>query len=68
MVAKVHEDEEIKDQIKSLTALEEDKKKAQTNRDLPIDEYLLYFSLIQTQLRKIPSTALKIVYNCARQR
>jgi hypothetical protein len=46
----------------------DDKKTAIANRDLPIDEYLLYFSLMKVHQHKIPKEALKIVHSCARQR
>ena len=41
---------------------------AVTNKNLPIDEYLLFFSLMKTQLRIIPAKALKIVMDCSLQR
>ena len=38
------------------------------NNDLPLDEYLLYFSLMRTFSKKVPMNALQIVYACGRQR
>lgn len=45
-----------------------EKKNAQTNRDLPIDEYLLYFAFLRTEDIEIPEDAIEIIKRSVRQK
>ena len=58
IVMKLDEQLDLKAQLEARATSQEDKITALINKDLPIDEYLLYFSLIKTHYRKIPKDAL----------
>jgi hypothetical protein len=63
------EEVELEELLKQdLNPSEDSKKQAQTNRDVPIDEYLLYFTFLRTENSNIPEEALSIITQSIRQK
>lgn len=52
----------------NIQPTDSEKKDAQTNRDLPIDEYLLYFVFLRTEDSEIPEDAIEIIKRSVRQK
>ena len=62
------EEEHSKLLAEDLNPNEEEKKAAMTNKDIPFDEYLLYFAFLRTENSEIPEEALEIITQSVRQR
>lgn len=63
------EEVELEELLKQdLNPSEDSKKQAQTNRDVPIDEYLLYFTFLRIENSNIPEEALSIITQSIRQK
>ena len=60
------EEEHSKLLAEDLNPNEEEKKAAMTNKDIPFDEYLLYFAFLRTENSEIPEEALEIITQSVR--
>ena len=67
---KTHEEEEELSKLlaEDLNPSEDEKKAAMVNKDIPFDEYLLYFAFLRSENSEIPEDALEIITRSVRQR